>query len=159
MTTKADFNAEEWSLVLQGPPTAGMMVITAHKGGTLRESISLGRVYAEARRTEGEDELLDEIVRDQPELDQERFHSVEELRSRGLERLREAVSLLEQKATPEEVEDYKRFALSLAETAARSHKEGGFLGIGGTEISENENAVLDEIAQTLAIERSPDAPS
>jgi hypothetical protein len=159
MTTKADFNAEEWSLVLEGPPTAGMMVITAHKGGTLRESISLGRVYAEARRTEGEDELLDEIVRDQPEFDQQRFHSVEELRSRGLERLRAAVSLLEQKATPEEVEDYKRFTLSLAETAARSHKEGGFLGIGGTEISENENAVLDEIAQTLAIERSADAPS
>jgi hypothetical protein len=159
MTQKADFNAEEWSLVLEGPPTAGMMVVTAHKGGTLRESISLGKVYAEARRREGEDELLDEIVRDQPEFDQERFHSVEELRSRGLERLREAVSLLEQKATPEEVEDYKRFTLSLAETAARSHKEGGFLGIGGTEISDSENAVLDEIAQTLGIQRSPEEPS
>lgn len=159
MTRKADFNAEQWSLVLEGPPTAGMMVITAHKGGMLRESISLGRVYAEARKTEGEDELLDEIVRDQPEFDQERFHSVEELRSRGLERLREAVSLLDQKATPEEVEDYKRFTLSLAETAARSHKEGGFLGIGGTEISDSESAVLDEIAQTLGIERSTDTPS
>jgi hypothetical protein len=159
MTRKADFNAEEWSLVLQGPPTAGMMVITAHRGGTLRESISLGRVYAEARKSEGEDELLDEIVRDQPEFDKEDFHSVEELRSRGLERLREAVSLLEPKATPDEVEDYKRFALSLAETAARSHKEGGFLGIGGTEISDSESAVLDEIAQTLGIERSSEPPS
>jgi hypothetical protein len=156
MTTKADFNAEDWSLVLQGPPTAGMMVVTAHKGGTLRESISLGRVYAEARKRQGEDQLLDEIVRDQPEFDQERFQSVEELRTRGLERLREAVALLEQKATPEEVEDYKRFALSLADAAARSHKEGGFLGIGGTEVSDSESAVLDEIAQTLGIERSTD---
>jgi hypothetical protein len=154
MTAKADFNAEEWSLVLQGPPTAGMMVITAHKGGTLRESISLGKVYAEARKRQGQDELLDEIVRDQPELDQDAFDSVEELRTKGLERVREAVALLEQKATPDEVEDYKRFALSLAEAAARSHKEGGFLGIGGTEISDSESAVLDEIAQTLGIERS-----
>jgi hypothetical protein len=158
MTGKADFNAEEWSLVLQGPPTAGMMVITSHKGGTLRESISLGKVYAEARKKQGEDELLDEIVRDQPEFDQEAFHSVEELHSKGKERLREAVSLLEQKATPQEVEDYKKFALSLAETAARSHKEGGFLGIGGTEVSDSESAMLDEIAQTLGVERSADAP-
>jgi len=158
MTKKADFNAEEWSLVLQGPPTAGMMVITAHKGGTLRESISLGKVYAEARKRQGEDELLDEIVRDQPEFDQEGFHSVEELRTKGAERLREAVGLLEQKATPEEVEDYKRFALELADTAARSHKEGGFLGIGGTEVSDSESAALDEIAATLGIERSGGAP-
>jgi hypothetical protein len=158
MTAKADFNAEEWSLVLQGPPTAGMMVITSHKGGTLRESISLGKVYAEARKRQGEDELLDELVKDQPEFDQESFRSVEELHSKGLERLREAVALLEQKATPDEVEDYKKFALSLADTAARSHKEGGFLGIGGTEISDSESAVLDEIAQTLGIERSADAP-
>jgi hypothetical protein len=158
MTGKADFNAEEWSLVLQGPPTAGMMVITSHKGGTLRESISLGKVYAEARKKQGEDELLDEIVRDQPEFDQEAFHSVEELHSKGKERLREAVVLLEQKATPQEVEDYKKFALSLAETAARSHKEGGFLGIGGTEVSDSESAMLDEIAQTLGVERSADAP-
>jgi hypothetical protein len=158
MTAKADFNAEEWSLVLQGPPTAGMMVITSHKGGNLRESISLGKAYAEARKTQGEDELLDEIVRDQPEFDQKAFHSVEELRSKGLDRLREAVALLEQKATPEEVEDYKRFALGLADTAARSHKEGGFLGIGGTEVSDSESAMLDEIAGTLGIERSTDAP-
>jgi len=159
MTRKPDFNAEEWSLVLQGPPTAGMMVITAHKGGTLRESISLGRVYAEARKRQGEDELLDEIVRDQPEFDQERYDSVEELRTRGMERIAEAASLLEQKATPEEVEDYKRFVMSLAETAARSHKEGGFLGFGGTEISDSEDAVLNEIAATLGIERSPESPS
>ena len=42
--------------------------------------------------------------------------------------------------------EYKRFVFSLAEEVARAHKEGGFLGIGGTEISEREQAVLDEIA-------------
>jgi hypothetical protein len=159
MTRKADFNADEWSLVLQGPPTAGMMVITAHKGGTLRESISLGRVYAEARKRQDEDELLDEIVSDQPEFDQERYDSVEELRTRGLERIAEAVSLLEQKGTPDEVEDYKRFVMSLAETAARSHKEGGFLGFGGTEISDSEQAVLDELATTLDTQASSEPRS
>jgi hypothetical protein len=29
MTTKAAFAPEEWTVVLEGPPTAGMIVITA----------------------------------------------------------------------------------------------------------------------------------
>ena len=149
MMTKADFNAEEWSLVLEGPPTAGMIVITAQRGGTIRESIELGKAYAEARKQQGQSELLDGIVSEQPQIDQSRYKSQEELRTGGLTRLREAVELLEQKATPEEVDDYKRFVVSLAERAAEAHKEGGFLGIGGQEVSDAERAALDEIAAAV----------
>ncbi len=35
---------------------------------------------------------------------------------------------------------------ALADTVAKAHKEGGFLGIGGTQVSEHEQAALDEIA-------------
>jgi hypothetical protein len=38
MTTKADFTPEEWDAVLQGPPTAGMIVLTAQSGGTFKET-------------------------------------------------------------------------------------------------------------------------
>ena len=41
MTGKADFTAEEWQLVLQGPPTGGMIVVTAQRGGTFRETLSI----------------------------------------------------------------------------------------------------------------------
>jgi hypothetical protein len=57
--------------------------------------------------------------------------------------------LLEHKATPEEVEDYRRFVFAVADTVAHVHKEGGFLGIGGKEVSDSEQAVLDQLAQTL----------
>src|SRR5215213_7815565 len=67
MTGKADFNAEEWSTVLEGPPLAGMIVITAQRGGTLRESISMAKVYGEARQQHSSDGLLEEIVSAQPE--------------------------------------------------------------------------------------------
>jgi hypothetical protein len=50
MTRKADFNAEEWSLVLEGPPVAGMIVAAAHRGGTFREAISMGKAYQEAQK-------------------------------------------------------------------------------------------------------------
>ena len=153
MTRKADFNAEDWSVVLQGPPIAGMIVITAERGGTLRESVSMGQAYVEARQQQGESELLGEILAARPELDQTRFSSPDELRSQGLARLRDAVQLLEQKATPEEVEDYKQFIVTLAAKVASAHKEGGFLGAGGKPVSESEQAALDEIASTLGLQQ------
>ena len=150
MTTKADFNAEEWSLLLEGPPTAGMIVMSAERGGTLRESISVGQTYLEARREEGPSELVDAIVSEQPQLDPSRYRgSVEDLRTAGLQRLREAVQVLEQRAGPEEVDDYRRFVLTVAERAAQAHKEGGFLGVGGQRVSEREQAALEEIAATI----------
>ena len=65
------------------------------------------------------------------------------------EGLGEGLAILEQKATPEEVEAYKRFVVAVAEAAAKAHKEGGFIGIGGKEVSESEQAALDEIRAIL----------
>ena len=149
MTRKADFNAEEWSLVLEGPPIAGMVVLGAERGGTLRETMSMAQAYVEARQREGPSELLDAIVSEQPQVDRSRYRSIEEVRAEGLPRLREAVELLEQRATPEELDDYRRFVLTVAERVAQAHKEGGFLGVGGQRVSEREQAALDEVAATI----------
>ena len=43
----------------------------------------------------------------------------------GLTRVRDAISLLEDKTTTEEVEDYKRFVLTLAHRVASAHREEG----------------------------------
>src|SRR5438477_12611000 len=114
MTRKASFAAEEWKLILEGPPSAGMIVVTAQRGGSFRESIAMAKAYVEARKHHGQSELLDEIVAAKPEHDHTRYHSVDQLKQAGLQHLRDAVSLLESKATPEEVEDYRRFVLTLA---------------------------------------------
>src|SRR2546423_13041326 len=104
MTGKADFNAEKWELVLSAPPSAGLIVATAQRGGTFRESFSIAKAYTEARRRHGDSELLDEIVSVKPEMDLKRYHSPEELQRDLLQKLRDAVALVEQKATPEEAE-------------------------------------------------------
>jgi len=153
MTRKADFDAEEWSTLLQGPPIAGMLVASVERGGTIREGISMARVYDETRRRDRDNELLDEIVGSRPELDPRGYRTPEELREKGLARLREAVGILEQKATSEEVDAYKRFIIDLADTVARAHKEGGFMRFGRVEVSERESAVLDELASMLGVER------
>ncbi len=149
MTKKADFNAEEWTLVLSGPAVAGMIVVLAQRGGTMRESLSIGKAYAEAREAHGNSELLDAIVAEKPDLDPRKYESHEELNEQGLGTIREAIELLEEKATPEEVDDYKKFVVGLAERAAHAHKSGGFLGIGGEEVSEAEQAAMDEINEAI----------
>lgn len=149
MTRKADFNAEEWGRVVQGPALAGLRVIAADRGGTLRETVSMAQAYAEARREHGESQLLDEIVATPPQLDPSRLSSPEALPSHTLQGIEDAISILEAKATPEEVDGYRRFALGLAERVARAHKEGGFLGVGGKEISDEEQRALDEIVASL----------
>jgi hypothetical protein len=143
MTGKADFTQQEWDLVLEGPPSAGMIVVTAQRGGTIRETIAIAKAYVEARQQHGESELLDEIVAAKPESDHTRYHSVEELKQQGLQHLRDAVELLERKATADEVEGYRRFVLTLADKVANAHREGG------ASVSEAERTAIDEISQSL----------
>jgi hypothetical protein len=150
MTRKADFNAEEWSTVVNGPLYAGMRVIAADRGGTLRESLAMGRVYQEARQRHGESELLDELVKSPPSIDPDRIREAGgDIAAAAAQQLREAIRILEAKATPSEADAYKRFVMTVAQAVASAHKEGGFLGIGGKEISDAENQALDEISTAL----------
>ena len=125
MTTKAAFSPEEWKAVLEGPPAAGLIVITAARGGMFRETVAMSKAYAEARTEHGDSELLDEIVAAKPQIDHTRYHSAEELRDHGLRHLRDAVALVDSKAATQERDDYRRFVLTLAGKVAAAHREGG----------------------------------
>ena len=143
MTTRAAFTEQEWDLVRGAPPTAGMIVITAARGGTMRETFEMAQVYGEARRQHGESELLDELVSAKPAVDHTRHRSFEELKEHGLQRLREAVALLETKATTDEVEDYRAFVLTLTQRVAERHEEDD------VQVSPGEQQAIDEIAAAL----------
>ena len=143
MTGKADLEPQEWDTVLMGPPAAGMLVITASRGGTFRETFALSKAYAEARQQHGESELLDAVVAAKPEIDHTRYHSPEEIRTAGLQHLRDAVSVLERQATPQELDDYRRFVLGLAERVAEAHREDG------QAVSPPEQQAIDDITAAL----------
>jgi hypothetical protein len=143
MTTKAAFSPEEWKVVLEGPPTAGMIVVTAARGGMIRETIAMSKAYAEARAQHGASELLDEIVAAKPQVDHARYHSPEELRASGLARLRDAVALLGGKAAAEEVDGYQRFILTLVDKVAAAHREEG------QDVSPAEAEAIRQIAAAL----------
>jgi hypothetical protein len=159
MTTKAEFNGEEWDKVAEGPALAGLIVIAAQRGGTIRETLAMAKVYAEAKQSHGSDDLLGDIVGSAPHLDAKQFSSKEDLHTSGLAKLTEAVGIVEAKATPEELADYKSFAMAIAERAAEADKSGGFLGIGGERITGKEEAALSEVAAALGTERKPADPA
>ena len=150
MTRKAEFNAEEWSTVVNGPVYAGMQVIAAERGGTLRETLAMGRVYQAARERHGDNELLDELVASPPAIDPERVRDAgENIGDITAGQLRSAIGILQGKASPAEVDAYKTFVMTVAQAVAGAHKEGGFLGIGGKQISDAENQALDELSLAL----------
>jgi hypothetical protein len=127
MTTQAAFSPEEWKVVLEGPPTAGMIVVTAARGGTFRETIAMAKAYAEARGEHGESELLDEIAAAKPTVDH----------------LRNAVAVLGSKATTEELDEYRRFVLALAGKVATAHREHG------QDVSPAEAEAIQQITEAL----------
>ena len=150
MTTKADFNAEDWSTVVDGPLYAGVRVIAADRGGTLRESLAMSRVYQEAREGQASSPLLDELVKSPPTIDAQQLQQAQgDVGAVTTEHLHRAMAALEATATPEEIDAYKTFVMTVAQAVAGAHKEGGFLGIGGTEVSAAEHAALDEISSAL----------
>ena len=146
MTTKSDFTEQEWELVLEGPTSAGMIVITAQRGGTLRETVSMAKAYAEARQHHGQSELLDGIVAAKPEIDHTRYGSLEEVKERCLAHLRDAVALLDGKATPQELDEYKRLIVNLSDKVARAHRESGR---GEKPVSDTERAATAAIVEAL----------
>ncbi|MEJ7876710.1 MAG: hypothetical protein WKF62_08620 [Solirubrobacterales bacterium] len=154
MPGKADFDAEEWSQVLAGPPAAGLRVAMAERGGALRESLAIGRAYAEARQEHGESELLDSIVAEQPVVNPAEFKGEADVPQALMQKLTRGVEILEAKGSDDDVNAYKQFIVDLAQRVASAKKEGGVLGIGGKEISDAEQVALEEIASTLDVRPS-----
>jgi hypothetical protein len=116
MTGKADFSEQEWKAVLEGPPSAAMIVMMAQ---------------------------LDELVSAKPQVDHTRYHSAGELTEHGLKHLRDAIEILERKATPDEVSDYRHFVRALAEKVANAHREDGVA------VSPAEQAAIEEVSAAL----------
>ena len=143
MTKKADFTPDEWTSVIEGPTSAGLVVVTASHGGTFRETFAMSKAYVEARSAHGNSELLDEIVSTRPKTEHPHAHSQEELKADALQHVTAAVTVLQSKATAGELEDYRQFVLTLAQKVAAAHREDG------QDVSPDEAKAIEEIKTAL----------
>jgi hypothetical protein len=148
MSSQADFTTDEWDVVLEGPTSAGLLVMTAERGGIVQETYSMAKAYAEARLQHGQSELLDAVLAARPHVDHTRYASRDELHANLLAQVRHAIAILEGSATPEELAEYARFVLNVAERTARAHGEGH---PGAAAISPAERDAIDAVSDAVGL--------
>ncbi|MEW6422853.1 MAG: hypothetical protein AB1511_14210 [Deinococcota bacterium] len=163
MSVKDNFTAEEWFTVMNGPGRAGAAVVAASPSGLtglVAEAQAIAQAVREEVSAQGRTPLLEAMAADllgtppDPKTlaGQERPRNLEEARAQSLEGVRQAVWLVDSKASPEDAAAYRRLLWTVAERTAGAAKEGGFLGLGGEQVSEKERDVLDELRGVLGLE-------
>ncbi len=160
MTTKTDFTNEEWTHLLQAPTAAGMYIMMADPNfvvGSMKEAFAVSSGII-SKEKESNTELLTSLLSDFKEMKmvkQARLKfeekNVEGMQQTARNALKAVVQLLADKATPEESLEMRNWLYDLGVRTAEAAKEGGFLGFGGTRVSEKEKAALQELSALLQI--------
>jgi hypothetical protein len=159
MATKDDFTEEEWTRLGRAPVVAGMAISLADPGGpieTIKESSAALRTVLEAAQSGRYGEFVQAVARDFSEKARHRQNPMTGFKPKGagageviLDELRAVNALLEEKATPEEAEQFREWLKTAAQRAATAAKEGGFLGFRGELVSEREQQMLDRLAEVF----------
>jgi hypothetical protein len=165
MLTKNDFPAADWNTLRDTQYLVGLATLLAEPSGfgTIKESIALAQGIMENQSSpfpfirdmtnKAEMEAAQGALR-------QRFGAVEAkpaakgaLQQAALEQVRASMSILSGKASKEESDAYSKLLYGLAETVANAATEGGFLGFGGKRVSAGEQSFLDQLRDTLHLER------
>ncbi|NJC74135.1 hypothetical protein HC031_31140 [Planosporangium thailandense] len=160
MTSQRVYSDEEWGLLVGLPQSVMMAAILAEidsANRTVTES-SAGLDAIAAGRDSGStlvrDVALELFTRlGDPETGE--LPPTLELGSRAidprdvLDRARAATDLLAAKAGPGEAAAYRHWLVGIADQVVNAAKSGGFLGIGGSWVSESERRFVDELSAVL----------
>jgi hypothetical protein len=163
MANKQNFTPEEWTKVLESTMVAGIAVSEAEPSGlwgTLKEYFANTSALDASKLDPGSNELIKAVIVDfetaegrcdvQKALDK-RFGDAEEPAEcvqRSLASLREVSAILDAKA-PDDAAAFKTWLRGIGQKVAEASAEGGFLGIGGEQVSDTEKTTLADIAKAL----------
>lgn len=75
--------------------------------------------------------------------------SKDDLYAMVIEDCGKVAAILDQKGDATEAEQYKSWAMEIAEKVAMSAKEGGFMGFGGERLSDGERQAIADVANAL----------
>ena len=149
ITSKQDFTDEEWARIRRAPLVAGVAISLADPGGPIEVAKESMASLRSATLPPSEQELLASVALDVQALAQQRQNPLGDFKPRGgqqvLEERRGANELVAAKATPQEVEAFRRWLVAAAQAAADAAKEGGILGFGAEQVSAGEKKMLDQV--------------
>jgi hypothetical protein len=160
MTTKADFTEEEWTRLGRSPLVAAMAISLADPGGpieALKETSASVKTVLEAAQGGDHGDFVQAVAKDVAEKVQRRENPMAGFKPKGtqapveiLEELRAVNSLLVEKTTPEETEEFREWLKTSAQRAANAAKEGGFLGFKAERVSKGEQEMLDRLGEVFS---------
>ncbi len=161
MATKADFTDAEWKSIVAAAPMVGLAVAAASPNGpfgVIKEMMSVGMAMADVVKSGSNNPLitalLDDIKARQTRPDRpEGVSNPDQAKSMALDHLAQVAAMLDTKAGPDAAE-FKQWLLVIANRVAEASNEGGFLGFGGTRVSEDEKQMIAQIAGRLGVSTS-----
>jgi len=160
MTSQRVYSDEEWGLLVGLPESVMMAAIfaendnanrTADESGAGLDAISAGRDSGSTLVRDVASELVTRLG--DPETGE--LPPVLEIGTRQVEisdvldRARTATTLLAAKAGPGEAAAYRHWLVGIADQVVNAAKSGGFLGIGGSWVSESEREFVHELSVVL----------
>jgi hypothetical protein len=157
MTSKASFTDEEWDRVLRAPMVAGMAITIADPGGPIEISKEMMATLRAATVPPSQEELLAAVALDIQALMNQKQNPARNFKPTSaatagteiLDELRAVDAIVAEKATPEETQAFRGWLVVAAQAAADAAKEGGFMGFGAVQVSEGEQAMLDQLRSAL----------
>ena len=159
MTTKSDFTEDEWSRVVRAPFVAGMAISLADPGGPIEATKETMATLKSATNPPSREQLLAEVALEVQAMTQQKKSPLGGYRPAAdgahwgeqvLEELRGVMALVAAKAAPDEAAAFGQWLVTAAQAAADAAKEGGFMGFGAEQVSEREQAMLDQVRAAVS---------
>jgi hypothetical protein len=157
MTSKHDFSEEEWAQIVRAPFVVALAVSLSDPGGPIEVGKEQMAAIRGAMNPPSREPLLADVALDVQAMTQQREHPLKGYRPAGggdprealLDELQATRAVLEAKTTPPEATAFSQWVVDIAQAAADAAKEGGFMGIGATRVSDREQSMLERVRQTL----------
>lgn len=157
MTSKADYDQEEWELIALLPTRVSFAVMISGTPGPIQVVHETGVFAKHVIEQHDGNELVEAVVtlyrtdKEAPKAAAPQKETMATYRDEALAACRRVSDILATKSTPEEADGYKQWVVGLGRKVAEASKEGSFLGIGGTRVSAEEQATLSDAATALGV--------
>jgi hypothetical protein len=155
VTTKSDFPEAEWARVVRAPFVAGLSISLADPGGPIEAAKESMATIKSAINPPSREQLLAEVALEIQAMTQQRQNPLKGYKPGRdgapgvLDELRAVQAIVTAHATPEETAAFGQWLLASAQAAADAAKDGGFMGFGAQQVSDREQAMIDQVRDAV----------
>ena len=146
---KARYSADQWATVRLAPMAVAQAVMAASPSGMIGRSKELAAATSAiaAGKEAASPTSLVSLAFD-TDLTSTEIDVLKQNPAPATTLIRDAVAAVSTNS-PADSSDYGRFLVNVATQVAEASKEGGFLGVGGTRVSEDEQKAIDQVRRAV----------